>query len=67
MYHVAHLIHRINLLGTAFKKKKKAAFQTSKTTIYGPYTSELKSVSKYQLSTFHLKNFQKYMFFYTLP
>ena len=57
------LVYRINLLGTAFKKK--AAFQTSKTTIYRPHTSELKSISKYQLLTFHLKIFEK-LFFYTL-
>ena len=34
------LVYRINLLGTAFKKKY-ATFQTSKTTIYRPYTYEL--------------------------
>ena len=37
-------VYRINLLSTAFKKKK-AAFQTTKTTIYRLHTSELKSIS----------------------
>ena len=42
------------------------AFLTSITTIHRPQTSELKSISKFQL-LFHWKNFEKYMIFYTLP
>ena len=41
----------INLLGTAFIKS--ALVQISKNTIT-PHTSRLKSISKYQLLTFHL-------------
>ena len=41
-------------------------FQTSKTKINRPQTSELKSIFKFQL-LFHWKNFEKYMVFYTLP
>ena len=35
-------------------------------TIHRPQTSELKSISKFQL-LFHWKNFEKYMIFYALP
>ena len=42
------------------------AFLTSVTTIYRVQTSELKSISKFQL-LFHWKNFEKYMIFYALP
>ena len=44
----------------SFKKKK------AKTTSYKPHNSELDSISKYQLLTFYLKNFEKYKIFYTL-
>ena len=44
-------VYGINLLGTAFIKS--ALVQTSKNTIT-PHTSRLKSISKYQLLTFHL-------------
>ena len=45
----------LTILGTT--SKKKAAFQTSKPTIYKPHTFELKSISKYQL-LFHSKSFE---------
>ena len=47
----------LTILGTAFKKKKYAAFQTAKTTIYGPHTFEFKSISKYQ-PLLHWKTFE---------
>ena len=40
---IIKLVFRINLLGTAFKKL--SLISTSKTTIYRPHTSELKSIS----------------------
>ena len=51
------LVYRIN--------NTRLAFQTSKTRIYRPKTSKLKSISKFQL-LFHLKKFEKYMIFHTL-
>ena len=76
MYPVVHLIHvcrnekgpldfvseriKLNLPGFSFKKK-------AKTTLYRPLNSELDSISKYQLLTFYLKNFEKYEIFYILP
>ena len=47
-------------------KNIRLAFQTSKTKINGPQTSELKSIFKYQL-LFHWMKFEKYMIFYTIP
>ena len=52
------LVYRIN--------NTRLAFLTSITTIHRPQTSELKSISKFQLM-FHWKNFEKYMIFYALP
>ena len=52
------VVYRIN--------NTRLAFQTSITTIYRLQTSELKSISKFQL-LFHWKNFEKYMIFYALP
>ena len=51
------VVYRIN--------NTRLAFQTSITTIYRLQTSNLKSISKFQL-LFHWKNFEKYMIFYTL-
>ena len=42
------------------------AFQASETTISRPQTSELKSISNFQL-VFYWKEFEKYTIFYTLP
>ena len=53
-----NLVYRIN--------NTRLAFQTSITTIYRLQTSNLKSISKFQL-LFHWKNFEKYMIFYALP
>ena len=47
-------------------KNTRLAFQTSKTKSNRPQTSELKSVSKFEL-LFYWKNFEKYMIFYTIP
>ena len=53
------LVYRIN--------NTHLAFQTSKTTIYRPQTSQLKSISTFQL-LFYWKIFEKYvLIFYTLP
>ena len=52
------VVYRIN--------NTRLAFQTSITTIYRLQTSNLKSISKFQL-LFHWKNFEKYMIFYALP
>ena len=52
------LVYRIN--------NTRLAFQTSITTIYRLQTSNLKSISKFQL-LFHWNNFEKYMIFYALP
>ena len=41
--------------------KQSALVETSKNTIT-PHTSKLKSISKYQLLTCHLKTFEKYNF-----
>ena len=70
MYHVPHLIHAflgryekrlLNFVSERIKlvykiSNTRLAFQTSKTTISRPQTSELS-----------WKNFEKYMIFYTLP
>ena len=53
------VVYRIN--------NTRLAFQTSITTIiYRLQTSNLKSISKFQL-LLHWKNFEKYMIFYALP
>ena len=55
-----HLIHDCrNLKGLLnfVRERIKLIFQTSKTTIT-PHTSELKSIFKFQLITFHLKTFK---------
>ena len=62
MCHVPDLIHVI-FAGTVRSfvyrfNNTRLAFQTSKTTICRPQTSELKSISKFQL-LFHSKNFEK--------
>ena len=49
-----NLVYRIN--------NTRLAFQTSITTIYRLQTSELKSISKFQL-LFHWKNFEKIIFY----
>ena len=80
MYHVPHLIHvflsvyekgLLNFVSERIKlvdriKNTRLTFQTSKTKINRPQTSELKSISKLQL-LFYWKNFEKYMIFYTIP
>ena len=70
MYHIPHLIHvflsekgLLNFVSERIKlvyriNNTRLAFQTSKTTIYRPQTSELKSISKFKL-LFHWKNFEK--------
>ena len=50
------LVYRVN--------NTRLAFQTSKTTIYRPQTSELKSISKFKL-LFHWKNFKKLIIIWT--
>ena len=72
MYHVPHLIRvfflsvyekgLLNFVSERIKlvysiKNIRLTFQTSKTKINGPQTSELKSIFKFQL-LFHWKNFQ---------
>ena len=60
-----HLIHDCrNLKGLLnfVRERIKLIFQTSKTTIT-PHTSELKSIFKFQLITFHLKTFKNIWFF----
>ena len=71
MNHVPHLIHVIfcryekgllNFISERIKlvhrfNNTRLAFQTSKTTIYRPQTSELKSIFKFQL-LFHWKNLE---------
>ena len=80
MYHVPHLIHvflsvyekgLLNFVSERIKlvdgiKNTRLTFQTSKTKINRPQTSELKSISKLQL-LFYWKKFEKYMIFYTMP
>ena len=49
------LVYRIN--NTRYSLKKKAAFQTCKTTFYRPHTLKFKTISKYQL-LLHWKSFE---------
>ena len=49
------LVYRIN--NTRYSLKKKAAFQTCKTTFYRPHTFKLKSISKYRF-LLHWKSFE---------
>ena len=80
MHHVPHLIQvffcryeksLLNFVSEGIKlvyriNNTRLVFQTANTTTYWLQTSELKSISKFQL-LFHWKNFGKYMIFYTLP
>ena len=61
---LSFVIERVNLVYRI--NNTRLAFQTSITTIYRLQTSNLKSISKFQL-LFHWKNFEKYMIFYALP
>ena len=80
MYYVPQLIHvfflpvrkrSVELVSERVKlvyriRNTRLAFQTSKTKINRPQTSQLKSISKFQL-LFHWMNFENYMIFYTIP